>query len=252
MTGWADLAAELDAWTESGRRASLWWRDDDAVAATPQLAELLRLADEVPLALAVIPAFAQPSLRDALADAPRAAVLQHGWQHVDRAAGGRRSEYPAGRAAAAVAAEIAAGRDRLAALFGARALPVFVPPWNRFAAEFLTVLPNHGLVAVSAMASRRAPAPPNGLPPCLTCLDADLDLIDWRGDRGFIGEEAALTALIGGLRARRWGCAAAARPLGLLTHHLIMDRATRTFIARLGAAIGGHRAGHWAAIGDLL
>src|SRR6185437_11578253 len=121
---WFDLAEEFDRWGEAGRIAMLWWRDDDAVAATPQLDRLLLLAGTVPVALAVIPALAT-----ALADAPRVAVLQHGWQHADRAEHGKKSEYPEGRSAAVVGAEIGAGRARLKALFGPRASPVFVPPW---------------------------------------------------------------------------------------------------------------------------
>ncbi len=129
--GWPDLVDELDRWGEAGRVAPLWWRDDDAVAATPQLDALLALAGEVPLALAVIPARARFELADALARRPRVAVLQHGWRHANRAAGGRKSEYPEGRPAGVVGAEIAAGQARLKAMFGPRALPVLVPPWNR-------------------------------------------------------------------------------------------------------------------------
>src|SRR5437879_1194895 len=142
---WPDLVAELDRWGEAGQVASLWWRDDDAVAATPELHSLVRLAGEAPLALAVIPADLDPDLPAFLQAMPRVAVLQHGWRHVNHAAiGAKKSEYPATRNTAAVAAELAAGRDRLAACFGAQALPVFVPPWNRFAAEFVPFLTQPG------------------------------------------------------------------------------------------------------------
>ena len=35
MTGWSDLAAELDAWGETGATVEFWLRDDDAGAAAP-------------------------------------------------------------------------------------------------------------------------------------------------------------------------------------------------------------------------
>ena len=89
---WADLVAELDRWGEAGQVATLWWRDDDAVAAAPELDALLRLAGEVPLGLAVIPADAQPELTAVLAPFPQVAVLQHGWCHANHAASGKRSE----------------------------------------------------------------------------------------------------------------------------------------------------------------
>ena len=196
---WPDLVDELDLWERAGHIAVLWWRDDDAVTATPQLGELLRLAGEVPLALAAIPALARPELADALQDRPQVAVLQHGWQHLDRARHGKKSEYPAGRPAFEVAAEIGAGRARLKAMFGARALPALVPPWNRFASEFLPLLCGNGIAAISTMASPRDAALPSGL----VAIDVHIDLVAWHCGRGFIGESAALGGLVDHLRQRR-------------------------------------------------
>src|SRR5207247_4242563 len=82
---WPDLVDELDRWGLAGRVAMLWWRDDDAVTVTPQLNKLLELAGEVPVALAVIPALARPELATALRGWPLVAVMQHGWQHANRA-----------------------------------------------------------------------------------------------------------------------------------------------------------------------
>lgn len=245
--GWSGLAAELDRWGDAGRTAALWWRDDDAVAATPQLRDLLRLADAAPLALAAIPAFARPDLAEALDERPQIAVLQHGWQHVNRAAGGKKSEYPPGRAHAAVAAEIAAGRARLVALFGLRAVPAFVPPWNRLGDDFLTILPHCGIAALSGMAAPHRAA----LPPGLAAIDVHLDLVAWHEGGGFIGEDAALAGLAGLLRRRRRD-GSEQGPVGILTHHLIMDRATAAFVARLIALSRSHRALRWAAVTDLL
>src|SRR5690348_451640 len=146
---WPDLIAELDRWDAAGRVASLWWRDDDAATATPELAKLRSLARGTPLALAVIPALATADLAEALRDAQSIRVLQHGWRHENRATAGKKCEYPAGLPASIVAAEVGAGRKRLAALFGERAMPVFVPPWNRIAPELLPVLAAAGMAALS-------------------------------------------------------------------------------------------------------
>jgi hypothetical protein len=246
--GWGDLTAELDLWGEAGRRATLWWRDDDAVTATPQLTDLLRLAGPVPLALAVIPAFAGSQLAIALTDQPQIVVLQHGWQHVNRAGNGKKSEYPPERPAAIVAAEIDAGWARLQALFGPRALPVFVPPWNRFANEFLPILAKLGIARLSGMASR----PRAELPFPLAALDVHLDLVAWRDTCGFIGEAAALAVLVGLLQTNRCAADAGDRPIGILTHHLIIDPATAAFVARLISVTSTHRAAHWAAVADLI
>jgi peptidoglycan/xylan/chitin deacetylase (PgdA/CDA1 family) len=241
---WPALVDELDRWGEAGRVATLWWRDDDAVTATPRLDDLLRLAGAVPVALAVIPALARPELADALLGTPGVALLQHGWSHANHARSGKKSEYPAGRPAAVVAAEIGAGRARLKALFGPRALPVLVPPWNRFAGEFLPLLARNGIAGISTMVSPSGAA----LPPGLAALDVHLDLVAWHGNRGFIGAATALGGLVGHLRATRLGAVDTAGPIGILTHHLIMDGPTAAFLDSLTALIGTHAASRWASV----
>jgi hypothetical protein len=246
---WPDLVAELDRWGEAGQVASLWWRDDDAVAATPELASLLRLAGDVPLALAVIPAELDPDLPGLLQSMPQVAVLQHGWRHANHAMpGAKKSEYPATRNDAAVMAELMAGRGRLEACFGPQALRVVVPPWNRFAAELAPLLTKVGIAGLSSMASRAAPTLLAGV----AAIDVHLDLTAWKGDRGFIGTAAALAGLIGHLRACRLGSAERAMATGILTHHLVMDRATAGFLDRLVAAVDRHAAARWAAVAELL
>ena len=246
---WPDLVAELDRWGETGQVASLWWRDDDAVAATRELNSLLRLAGDVPLGLAVIPAEIHADLPGFLQSMPQVAVLQHGWRHANHAiAGAKKSEFPATRNAAAVEAELAAGRERLAACFGPQALPVLVPPWNRFAAEFAPLLTKAGVAGLSAMASPKAAA----VPPGVAAIDVHVDLVAWKRDRGFVGTVAALSGLIGHLRARRLGAAERAMATGILTHHLVMDRATAGFLDRLLATVDRHAAARWVSAAELL
>ncbi len=100
------------------RVATLWWRDDDAVMPTRQLDWLLRVAGTTPIGLAVIPALARRELVAALGTRRNVAVLQHGWQHANRAVHGKKCEYPETRPVNIVGAELAAGRARLRALFG--------------------------------------------------------------------------------------------------------------------------------------
>jgi hypothetical protein len=246
---WPDLVAELDRWGEAGRVASLWWRDDDAVAPAPELNSLLRLAGEAPLSLAVIPAGLDPDLPGFLQAMPRVAVLQHGWRHANHApAGAKKSEYPAPRKAAAVTAELANGRERLAACFGTQALPVLVPPWNRFASEFLPLLTKTGIAGLSSMASHTASALPAGI----AAIDVHVDLTAWKSDRGFIGTAVALAGVIGHLRERRLASAARTTATGILTHHLVMDKATAGFLDRLLATVDRHAAARWASAAELL
>jgi hypothetical protein len=61
----------------------------------------------------------------------------------------------------------------------------------------------------------------------LAQINTHVDLIDWRGGRGFVGVEAALGALIAALVIAR---TQSGEPVGLLSHHLAMDEAAWDFL----------------------
>ena len=241
---WTDLVDEFSRWREAGRVATLWWRDDDAAAASNRLDRLFSTAGEVPISLAVIPAAADPGLAAWLicpSRSPRLAVLQHGWRHLSHAINRKKSEFPPERSWHAVASDLAAGRARLTAFFGARALPVLVPPWNRFGSCFLPLLPSCGLGAISRVKPRCTPWPAAGIAE----VNVHIDLVAWPEDRGFIGEEAALGGIVRHLRARRLGEVDVHEPTGILTHHLVQDEATDAFLRRFVAITTEHPAASW-------
>ncbi|HEX9446584.1 MAG TPA: hypothetical protein VF920_01330, partial [Dongiaceae bacterium] len=130
MTGWRILEDELVRWGNAGMSASLWWRDDDAVANTRALQRLLDIA-EVPIALAVIPAGLQWNLISALRGRPAdgsITVLQHGFSHRNHEPADRKkAELGTARDSAVVLAELATGAKLLADAFGDIALPVLTP-----------------------------------------------------------------------------------------------------------------------------
>lgn len=243
---WDDFLAELDAWTAAGRRATLWWRDDDAATMTPALGRLLDLADGAPLALAVVPHAAEAGLLAGL-EAPGVAVLQHGWRHANHAGPGeKKSELAEGRPAETVLAELAEGRRRLAALFGRRFLAVLVPPWNRIAASLIPLLAGIGFSGLSTDRPRAAASPAAGL----LQVNVHADATDWT-TRRFAGHRSVLGRLVEHLAARRLGRVDPAEPTGLLTHHLIADAETEAFLRRLLAATRGHRGARWLAAEDV-
>src|ERR1700752_4983046 len=134
MSGpWLLFEDELSRWRDVGRGVDFWWRDDDATQPVPALIRLTALAAqaEVPLGLAVVPEAAEPGLFDELG--AEVEILQHGFDHRNRAAKGEKaSEYPAAEARESAVLRLAGGRARLQVLAGGRLLPVLVPPWNRF------------------------------------------------------------------------------------------------------------------------
>ncbi len=249
MTSWSDLGDELDRWADGGLSATLWWRDDDAAEATPALGRLfgLRAGLGVPLALAVVPAAAAADLAAATRDADGVTVLQHGYAHRNHAGhGAPKAELGPDRAPDDALGELAAGRERLVALFGGPAAAVLVPPWNRIAEGLLPRLGAAGYTGLSTYGPRaRALAAPG-----VVQINTHVDLIDWRGGRGFVGEAAALGLAVGHLAARRGDAADGGEPSGLLSHHLVHDETAWGFIEAFVAATAVHPAARWLDAGE--
>jgi hypothetical protein len=222
---WAAFARELRAWRDAGRVATFWWRDDDAGRPDPGFERLLALAATTgqPLGLAVVPAWLTPEVAAALHEVPpRVTVLQHGWAHANHepasappgAGKPKPAECGAARPAAAVLAEASAGWARLTAAVGARALPVFVPPWNRIAPAVRDGLTAAGYRALSTFGPRD-PRDVSGL----RQLNCHADPVVWREGKRFAGCAATLERLRDHLAARREGRVDPTEPTGLLTHH---------------------------------
>ncbi len=169
-------------------------------------------------------------------------ALAHGYAHVSHAPAGVKSgELGPARALAVNLREAALGWQRLQALFGGRAFPVLVPPWNRIDPALIPHLPELGFCGLSAWGARAEVLAAPGL----VQANTHLDLIDWRGSRGFVGEEKALGVLVDHLAARRRNEVDKDEPSGLLTHHLVHDAPAWRFIETLLARSAGHPAMQW-------
>ena len=242
--GWRVLQEELDTWTEAGRVATFWWRDDDASQPSASLERLFRLQSryQVPLALAVIPGRLEPLLVPNVQAEEGVSVLQHGVAHRNHAGAGEKSmELGPHRPRDRVLCELRLGFARLASEFEERFLPVLVPPWNRIAPALLPELPSLGLRGLSTFTPRTARNPVRGL----RQANCHVDLIDWRGgrkgrDHGVLAHEVA-----GHLRARREGRADAGEPTGLLTHHLDHDASAWSFLEEFLGRVAPHPGVHW-------
>jgi peptidoglycan/xylan/chitin deacetylase (PgdA/CDA1 family) len=247
MTGdFAPLVDVLGRYQDTGQIATLWWRDDDAAAPSPALDCLLALSarHDVPLALAVVPVKAEDGLGKALESAPAVAVLQHGYAHQNYAATGEKKiELGPQRPAQVIVGELATGSLRLEALFGRRALPVLVPPWNRLAPFLLPVLPELGYRGLSQFGPRARVTPVQQL----RQVNCHVDPIDWRAGTGFIGPQKAVAALVAhlALRLQAGDGAAGSEPTGLMTHHAVHDEAMRRFLDGLLSLTRGHKAVRW-------
>ncbi len=233
---WRPLDEALRRRADAPSPVAMWWRDDDAVAATPALDRLIATSRRLawPLGLAVVPALLEPSLPARLSGARDVDVLVHGLRHANHAtAGARKAEFGTGRPLGAMLREAARALRLTRASFPEAHLPVFVPPWNRVDPGLTDRLADLGFLAVSTFL-RGAPHGPG-----LAILETHLDPVDWHGGRGLAEPDRLVAVLAADIVAAR-------APIGILTHHLAQDEATWRFVEalleRLGRAPGISRA----------
>jgi hypothetical protein len=229
-----DLLSRAEA---EGRTLPFWWRDDDAVDATPALDRLLALAQRhrLHLALAVIPRDATAALAARLSGEERVTVLQHGWSHANYAGPGEKKiELDSHRPTAAILDELRRGRDRMAPLFGARFLPVLVPPWNRIAPAVEAALEDLGLVGLSMFGPE-----PSG---CPGRVNVHLDIFAWQASRRPLSRTEAFAVLCRELERRLSGDP---EPIGIMTHHLVHEPESWNFLDELFDLTADHPAVSW-------
>src|SRR5690606_25310203 len=123
--------------------------------------------------------------------------------------GQKKQELGGHRPAEAALADLAAGRHRLAALFGQDLAPVLVPPWNRIAPEVAARLPEIGFRGLSTFGAGDVTEPSG-----ITVVNTHVDPIDWHGTRS-LADAGALIRLV---TAHVESCAVGEAPpaLGLL------------------------------------
>ncbi len=232
MSSWADFETVLDAATGRGETIRFWWRDDDAGRDHPALYRLLDLTQRqsLPLALAVVPAWLEPGAQGIIAGAAQITVLQHGYAHINHAGEGKKSIELGGRQPGEILAELRRGLGILEDAFGSAFLPVLVPPWNRIDEAIFPSLRANGYCGLSVYGPRQAVE----IAPGVGLVNTHLDPVDWRGTRGFLGEETVLDRLIDAVSADE--------PIGLLSHHLALDESGWTFLDELFTVLGQHPA----------
>lgn len=211
---------ELRAWAKVGTVPTLWWRDDDAHRESEALQLLRELLSEEALLLAVVPGLLQESLVRSLSDCPTIAIVQHGWKHVNHAAGGAPpSEYPPERGRAEIKNELTLGQRVLQEIFPTGFHRVLVPPWHRCAVWILQEAAALGFDGVSLQAPP-FPLLHRGYP---GEANVEIDISDWTLNGQFVGAGQFAAQIVRALKLRReWS--AFDFPIGILSHH---ERATR-------------------------
>jgi hypothetical protein len=227
---WQAFFDEIARWRDAGRTVEFWWRDDDAARTDPALARLVALSQEmsIPLALAAIPARSERNAFQGLGEL--VSVLQHGTDHANRAsAGEKKTEFPAAEPVPSALVRLDAARRKLEAIAGDRFLPVLAPPWNRMPDRLASELAGAGLRGLSQYGARARAEPAHGL----RQVNTHVDIVAWRADRAFVGEDQALGTATRHLAAKRMRAADADEATGWLTHHAVHDELAWAFLERL-------------------
>jgi predicted glycosyltransferase len=229
-SAWAELAALLASIHARHDHVSIWWRDDDAIAPSLALEHLLQLSKryQAPLALAVIPQQVDPALVSFL-QGTDCDIVVHGIAHKNHAPQDHKKQELGFQPLDDLIAALQHSRNQLQNLFGPRALPVLVPPWNRIDPALIPQLPALGFTGLSTFKPRLA----EEAAPGLRQINTHCDPVDWR-QGGQLRPEAALVRELTAQLARLSQTPPAQRePFGLLTHHLIHDDAIWAFLDRL-------------------
>ncbi len=246
-TAWQLLSDELNKCGDSGQAIEFWWRDDDAVEDSPALQRLLDSTDrrEIPLLLAVIPDLARPELADTIARTSYVDLAQHGCTHKNNAGlNEKKIELGGVLNDETVLRALANSRSMFETMFSGRVVDILVPPWNRIRPSLIPQLPTLGLLRLSRY---RTLSRSDTLG--VREIDTEIDIVDWRGTRGFIGEREVIEQLTDRLAQRRQGMLTG--PLGVLTHHLVHDAGCWQFMERLGTFVSDHPAAKWLRIAEL-
>lgn len=246
---WVPLLAELDAWGDAGRMATLWLRDDDAHRDDPQLRALRSLSEEfsVPMVLATVPDWLGRDGRAIPEFWPLADVVLHGRAHINHEpAGVKSSELGTARPLDVRCGDLRASFARLKN-FVPDAHPILVPPWNRIGDDLVAELPNLGLRGLSTFRARTAREPVAGV----VQVNTHADIINWRDGRRFHGTRAVIEEFTTHLTARRTGTVDPDEPTGVLTHHLDHDEDCWRFLRQLFELTAQHPNVRWYPASDV-
>ena len=108
-------------------------------------------------------------------------------------------------------------------------MPILVPPWNRIDHTYFPFVEEH----YQALSLFKNPTTDNKF----QMINTQIDIIDWKREKQFLGEEASLSLFLSELQKRRFGAVDMAAPIGFLTHHLNHDNQSWAFLEKFLALL---------------
>ncbi len=231
---WKNLDNELTKWRESSISPVFWIRDDDATKDGPKIKKLVSISKKfnTPLSVAVIPYLIQKSVIKVLNSSNLITVLQHGFKHKNyEPKGQKKSEFGVSRDINNMIEDISYGSKLISESFGKLYQPIFVPPWNRMSHLLLPHIHSLGILGVSSFNKHLIKYANDKNQ--LVIINTNIDIIDWKNDKIFLGEEKILEKLTSELIVRRNERENIEKPIGILTHHNVMEANSFLFLEKL-------------------
>jgi predicted glycosyltransferase len=240
------LRDRLDEVQAMGETIRVFLRDDDIDEDEESLRQLLDISISrgVPINLEVIPGQLTSAATQLLKEHKRALpslveLNQHGWQHVNHEAHGKKCEFGASRNTEQQLADIARGQSLLEDTFGDRFYPIFTPPWNRCTTATFAALEQLGFAALSR--DKGAKPAPTGQ---IREVSVTLDLFDWGGNPQLRAPQDIVADLLEQLDPRS--------QIGLMLHHKVMDARAFSLLDKLLAELARYPNVHFHTFQTLL
>ena len=226
---WAQRLAQSVDKIQGNYHPVVFFRADDIGAGGKAFDALCRLFryHEVPLGMAVVPAWLSPTrieqlFRTADRDHPLWSWHQHGWRHVNWQRTAKKSEFGQQRPFEKQWRDLWQGKQKMAEVFGDRFVPVFTPPWNRLSLSTLKILQELNFRGVSMT----DPLPRGSKTPIeLKNLRIQLDLHTRKAQDGLADYQNLLEELSSLLEKKE--------PLGIMIHHQRMTLFAFEFLNEL-------------------
>lgn len=232
-----ELPGNLDQWLQTlfeaaekqSRPVRIFFRADDIGRIDHNFIQMMQLfADfDMPLCLALVPQWLTADnwrqIRSLVIKKDLFCWHQHGFNHSNHEAVGKKCEFGENRSIEAIRHDILAGKMKLEQLLADAFLPVFTPPWNRCSKAAMQVLQELDFPALSRSINVQPPAP-IGLPD----LAINIDL----HTRKETDPEQAMDNLLAECKtALESGC------MGFMLHHQRMNDNAFLFLEHLFKAI---------------
>lgn len=219
--------------------STLFFRDDDTGVDNAGLVELIDVfaARDVPVSVGVTPAGLDRETQNLLSslmsgDRRLIEIHQHGYSHANYGTERCKYEFGPSRTEEEQRGDLMNGRERLCEAFGEGVFKAFSAPWNRLSDVTISALEALGFKVFSRslkQGGQGSAKKPTGLSAQLVEYSVSVDMYNWKERR---------CAAVNEIQRQIEAAAKRPAPLGIITHHALMDGPSRELLGVLLDELG--------------